>query len=168
MSPDPADIVIRLQKRAWVLLLVPFLFAAFVTEMLRLGINPLWWVPPLVLISLAVAVILFKTPFAIVIRPSTKTIELRYPIARRPHVYSFDELDFIKSYVSFSGEADVYVELEVRLKSGKRIPLAKEHAAWNRSAPVIGTSGAEEPQDLTSLRRKISSTTGVRDLGFCN
>ena len=92
---------------------------------------------------------------------------VRYRIGGRQKVYRFDELDFIRSYIRVSGEADTYVRLEVCLKNGKHIPVIEEHAAWERSVPCFGLSGAREPEDLSILRGKISSATGLRDLGFC-
>lgn len=165
MTTDCTDIAIRPQKSAWVLIFIPLLSIAFAFEMFRLGINPLWWQPPLALISLAIVVVPFKTPFAIVFRPSTKSMELRYRLGRHPTVYSFNELDFIQSYIRVSGEADTYVQLEVHLKNGQRIPLISEHAAWD--APFVGLSSAREPAGITNLRRKISSATGIKDIGFC-
>jgi len=167
MTLDSTDIAIQPQKGAWALILIPLLAIAFAFEMYRLGINPLWWQAPLALISMVILVVPFKTPFAIVFRPSARTMELRYRLGKRPTVYSFNELDSIQSYIRVSGEADTYVQLEVHLKNGQRIPLIKEHAAWDGSAPVFGLSGAREPTGITTLREKISSATGIRDLGFC-
>ena len=166
MSPAATDITIRPQKGTWMFVFVPFLVAVFASEMVLQRINPFWWVPPLILISL-VMLVPFRDPFAIVFRGSSRTMEVRYRIGRRPRIYSFDDLDFIQSFIRVSGEADTYVQLEVRLKNGKRIPLISENAAWDSSAPLFSLSGAREPQDITNLRRQISSSTGIRDLGFC-
>lgn len=167
MNPDSTDIVIQPLKGAWMLIFIYPLLAAFAFGMFGLGINPFWWAPPIALISVEIMLIPFAAPFAVVFRPSIRTMELRYRLGRHSNVYSFNELDSIQSYIRVSGESDTYVQLEVSLKNGKRIPLISERAAWDSSAPILGLSGAREPDGLTNLRRKISSVTGMRDLGFC-
>lgn len=167
MSPD-TDITIRPQRGAWMFVLLPFLAVALASVMLHLGINPFWWVPLLALIAIAILVGPYKVPVEIIFRAKPRTMEIRYRFGRRPKVYAFDEFNFIRSHIEISGEADTYIQLEVCLKNGNRIPLMSELAAWDSSAPLVGLSGAREPQSLTDLRRNIATTTGVQDFGLCH
>lgn len=164
MNPDDAEISIQPQKGVWMLIFIPLLAVAFASEMLRLGVNLFWWLPPLALFSLAVLVAPFKSPFAIVFRPSARSMELRYILRRNPLVYSFDELNLIRSKVLVSGKS-TYVQLEVCLKNGKGITLISEDPAW--VAPFVGRSSMREPAGITNLRKQISSATGIKDIGFC-
>ncbi len=168
MSTPDIDIMLLSQKGAWIQVLVVLLAAASASQMLLLEINPVWWVPPHVLVAAVILFSLFATPIAIAVRPCVRTMVLRYQLGYRSKSYSFDELDSIWSYVRVSSGADTDVVLEVRLKNGERVVLVSARAAWDKFAAPIGFSGAREPQDLTDLRRQISSATGMRDLGFCN
>lgn len=164
MNPETAEITIQHRKGVWMLIFIPLLAVAFASEMFRLGVNLFWWFPPLALFSLAFLVAPFRAPFAIVFRPSARRMELRFMLRRNPLVYSFDELDSIRSKILESGKS-TYVQLEVCLKNGKGIALISEDPAW--VAPFIGRSSMREPTGISNLRRKISSATGIKDIGFC-
>lgn len=142
---------------------LPFLVVAFGSEMLRLEINWFWWLPPLALFSLIILAAPFRNPITITFRPSVRRMELQFLLRRNPVVYSFDQLDSIRSKIIEPGES-AYVQLEVYLKNGKGIALISDEPAW--VAPFIGRSSMREPVGLTNLRRKISGSTGINDHGF--
>lgn len=164
MSTEP-DIAIRPEPETWRLVFSLFMISAIVFAMFYVGIGPFWWVS-LALISIATSVRPFKAPVEIVFRSDPRTMELRYRTGRRPDVYTFDELNYVRSHSDVSGDGDAYFQLAVTLRSGERIPLKRELATWDPSYPWWrGMSGAREPQSLTDLRRKIASVAGIQDFG---
>lgn len=168
MRATSDDIEIQLQKGMWMIVLLVPVFALFTIEMQRLEIAPIWWVPALALMVVASLAAPFVRPVSVVFRPGDRTLQVTYRLGIISKRYSFEQLDSIRSYVRIVGEADSYVDLEVRTKAGVRLSLICLPAAWDKFAILNGFSGAREPQELTELRRRISSATGIRDLGFCN
>lgn len=164
MSTEP-DITIRPEPTTWRFLFSLFLVSAIVFAMFYVGISPFWWVS-LALISVVTSVRPFKAPVEIAFRTGPKTMELRYRTGRRPDVYTFDELNYVRSHIQVSGDGDAYFQLAVTLRSGERIALKRELAVWDRSVPWWrGMSGAREPHSLTDLRRKIASVARIQDFG---
>ena len=164
MSTEP-DITIRPEMDTWALVLLPFVMSTIVFAMFYVGISPFWWVS-LALILTAIWAQRFRAPAEIVFHTSSRTMELRYRARRRPDVYAFDDLNYIRSHIDVSGDGDAYFQLAVTLRSGERIPLKRELATWDPSSPWWkGMSGAREPHSLTDLRRMIASIAGIQDFG---
>ena len=143
----------------------PFLFAAFAAEMHRIGINFLWWAPPLAFSFVLVLAALLRRTQEVVFCPQTQIMELRYWSGMATREYPFAELDSIRSYVKISGENDTYIQLEIQMKNGDQIAIKTEMPSWDKSA-VIGLAGCHEPENLTYLRQQIASLTGIEDRGF--
>lgn len=143
----------------------PFLFAALAAEMHRIGINILWWAPPLALSFVLVVAALLRRAREVVFCPQTQTMQIRYWSGMATREHPFAELDSIKSYVKTSGENDTYIQLEIQMKNGDRIAIKTEMPCWDKSA-VIGLTGCYEPETLSNLRRQIASLTGIKDRGF--
>lgn len=164
MSTEP-DITIRPEMETWALVIFPFVMSTIVFVMFYVGISPYLWVS-LALILTAIWAQRFRAPAEIVFRTSSRTMELRYRTGRRPDVYTFDELSYVRSRIDTSGDGDACFQLAVTLKNGQRIPLKRELGTWDPSSPWWrGMSGAREPHSLTDLRRKIASVAGIQDFG---
>ncbi|MBK7646163.1 MAG: hypothetical protein IPJ12_03120 [Betaproteobacteria bacterium] len=165
MTVDSKNLIVQVEQGAWMMVFTPFLFAAFAVEMHRIGINILWWAPPLGLSFVLLLAALLRRPREVVFCPQTQTMVIRFWSGMATREHPFAELEFIKSYVKTSGENDTYIQLAIQMKNGDQIAIKTEMPSWDKSA-VIGLTGCYEPETLASLRRKIASLTGIEDRGF--
>jgi len=141
--------------------------------------NYLWSSGPLflrVLVSFASLAPAFALLIVLLVKPveirlarksRTLTVISRLEsLFHKARTHSFDDLESIQSSLRATGDNDPGVFLELLLKNGDRLDLKRATPDWSPSAPLIGYSGCLEPKEIATLRQKIASLTGIKDLGF--
>jgi len=129
-----------------------------------------------VLVSFACLAPAFALLFVLLVKPveirlarKSRTLTVISRLERLFHkarTLSFDDLESIQSSLRATGDNDPGVFLELLLKNGVRLDLKRATPDWSPSAPLLGYSGCLEPKEIATLRQKIASLTGIKDLGF--
>jgi hypothetical protein len=155
-------ITFRPQKGMWVLFLLVSLFAiVFSIRMMQNEImHNLVGVSISAILLVVLVVPFYKNPFKIILVSTSRIMEVHYLLRGKPIYYTFDELESINTR-DITCDGDAYIQLELLLNNGNRIVL-------KTTAPVWGTflSGYKESEEISDLRRKIATMTGIKDLGF--